>query len=116
MNRRRVSPVRRIGEPTPAERKQRALEHYARLDAPNRFVQLDGFAAREPDCVMRPDADGDCLFSGRTEELFGGGWDVRVLMSEGVTPEAAVRLLRKLADWVERDPEWTTERGDELLF
>jgi len=82
--------------------KQRKLEHYA--DRPlTKFTQFDGFANVIPDYVMRPDEDGDTTFSGHTEELMTGGCAVRILVTEGTSQETAVRLIKKLLNWIESD-------------
>jgi hypothetical protein len=69
------------------------------------YTQLDGFLDQEPDCLMKPDEDGDCLFAGRTHELRNTDLPVRVQVLRGTKPEDVARLLRKFAKWIDRDPE-----------
>jgi len=83
--------------------KQRCLEHYARLPEPQAFIQYDGFTNALRDSIVHPDEDGDALFAGTTYELMTGSVGVRVLMPERTTTLEAVRVLRKIANWIERD-------------
>ena len=84
--------------------KKEKLLHYADRDAEN-FFQFDAFTEVEPgDDIVRPDDDGDCLFSGVTTELMSGV-PVRVLIVPGVTQETALRALKKIQDWIERDSD-----------
>jgi hypothetical protein len=88
---------------TKAELKRELLDHYATHE-PVLFGQLDGFfVPGSADDVLRPDADGDSLTAGHTHELMTGIYAVRVLITAGTTQRDAVRLLRKIADWVESD-------------
>ncbi len=80
------------------------LARYA-AKRPKHFLQLDCFHMEDDgDDVMRPDTDGDAMFAGHTTELMNGA-DVRVLIPEGADVVSALRMLRKLADWLERDGE-----------
>jgi len=81
--------------------KAEKLSHYSRRD-PKDFVQFDGFLNTVGDCVMKPDADGDCLFSSDTVELMSGV-DVRLLVVPGTSAVDVVRVLDKFKDWVQRD-------------
>ena len=72
-------------------------------------MQLDGFHFDDGlgDDVLYPDSDSDCICAGQTTEIRASGPDlaVRVLIHDGTPPATAVRLLRKLADWYERQPQ-----------
>ena len=70
------------------------------------FVQLDGWVVPDDDVTL-PDEDGDCLTARRTSEVRASSRDlaVRVLVHVDADPHAAARILRKLADWYERDKE-----------
>lgn len=85
--------------------KREKLLHYADRDAEN-FFQFDAFTGVEPgDGIVRPDDDGDCLFSGVTTELMTGCVSVRVLIVPGTTQKTAARALKKILDWIERDAD-----------
>jgi hypothetical protein len=85
--------------------KKDKLLHYAGREAVN-FFQFDAFTGVEPgDGIVRPDDDGDCLFSGVTTELMTGGVSVRVLIVPGTTQKTAARALKKILDWIERDAD-----------
>ena len=90
--------------------KVRLLRKYAEPHrTPQDFVQLDGFYFDDgqADYVFQLDSDNDCIFAGQTTEIRASGPElaVRVLILDGTPPAIAVRLLRKLADWYERQPE-----------
>ena len=95
--------------PTPTSAKttlsrEECLIHYATRE-PRLFHQLDGF--NPPSCPVDDtyDEDGDELFAGTTIEMMTGGPAVRVLVTDGTDHIIAVRLLRKLADWLDRRPD-----------
>lgn len=71
-----------------------------------RLVQLDGHKAAG-DSVMHPDEDGHCLMGGHTHELRNisgsASLPVRVEVYERADKQEVLALLRKIADWVERD-------------
>ena len=79
------------------------LGHYAGTP-PKHFLQLDAFYCAGPDDVMHPDAEGDSLTASGTVELMHGA-DVRVLIPHGADPKVAVRQLKKLAKWLQRNPD-----------
>jgi hypothetical protein len=78
-----------------------------------RYDQFDGFLNAKEDSVMHPDEDGDVLLGGETHELMSFDSGVRVLIPDGVEPEDAARALTKIADWVERDLDFTRKRRAE---
>jgi hypothetical protein len=81
--------------------KAELLARYAEK-IPCRFAQFDVFTNQGGgDDVMRPDDDGDCLFSGLTTELMTGLYAVRVLVTEGTPTSEALRALQKITAWVE---------------
>ncbi len=84
--------------------KSQRLAHYLERE-PVLFHQIDGF--NPPSCPVPDtyDDDGDELFCGHTYELMSGGPAVRVLITDGTDREVAVRLLRKMVDWLEREPD-----------
>jgi hypothetical protein len=87
------------------------IEHYCKKE-PTEFYQFDGAYLGEGDFFQRVDADGDWIGATRTWELMHGH-PVRVLIHTETTPEEAVRLLRKTAAWIERQPEMLSrERRD----
>ncbi|GFP24783.1 hypothetical protein HKBW3S43_01045 [Candidatus Hakubella thermalkaliphila] len=95
--------------------KKELLEHYATRE-PQAFFQFDGFADVEEDCVMKPDKDGDCLFSRVTHELMTGTYRVRVLITPGTSKEKALALLQKISGWIKRgglEYFYTTESQDD---
>lgn len=82
--------------------KAEKLLHYSRRE-PKDFVQFDGFVNTEGDCVMKPDADGDCIFSSDTVELMTGNVDVRLLVVPVTSQEDVARVLDKFKGWVQSD-------------
>lgn len=80
--------------------KERLLSHYRERE-PTALRQYDGFLNHFGESVMHPDVDGDCLASTSTLELMRS--DVRVLIKREVSAAEAVRLLHKIALWIERD-------------
>jgi hypothetical protein len=90
------------------------LAHYAsRL--PKQFTKYDGFALGVDsfDDLMGPDAEGHCLSVGMTWELMAGAdVHVHVLIPATTSKEDAVALLKKVADWIERDGVYTEQRQE----
>ena len=91
--------------------KERLLEKYLKGHV-RVFTQFDGYPKKyhdllaEPDWLMSPDKDGDILTGNhRAHEIRKSGVElgVRVQISEPTTKEDAVRLLKKIIDWIERD-------------
>jgi len=87
------------------------LEHY--LEGHVRaFTQFDGYPLKyhdllaDPGWLMSPDKDGDILtgnhraYEIRKSDVTLG---VRVQISEPTTKEDAIRLLKKMIEWIERD-------------
>lgn len=85
--------------------RERKLKHYSKR-TPKQFIQLDGhyLGPDGGDDMMVPDTDGDCLLAGQTVELmhFSG---TRVLIDSNFDPKVAARMLRKAAEWLDRQPE-----------
>jgi len=82
---------------------------------PRKFIQYDAFVNVEHgDDVVKPDKNGDSLFNSNTIELMTGNIGVRVLIVPGTTREITLRVLRKIADWIEREPE-TLELKDDAV-
>lgn len=89
--------------------KQELLKRYADNDRKRveRFHQFDGWRLDGWDDVMRPDDEGDALTGGDvggTYELSASSPPVRVLIHEATSKADAVRLLHKIAGWVEHEP------------
>ena len=71
------------------------------------FTQYDAFVGRggSKDHVMRPDDDGDVMFSGSVCDLRACGPDlaVRVQVHYDASAGDVLRAVDKLRDWIERD-------------
>ncbi len=79
------------------------LAHYSRRD-PKHFLQLDCFyMPGGGDSDRHPDENGDCSTAEHTVELISGS-TVRVLIPHDTDPVIAVRQLKKLAKWLQREP------------
>jgi hypothetical protein len=72
------------------------------------FHQFDGFLDSADD--FSDQGDGDSIFSRSTYEL-RKGIDVRIQILDGTTKEDAVRILRKMVDWIDRDGLHHMETG-----
>lgn len=85
--------------------KGECLARYAERN-PKGFAQFDGweFEPGTRDDVMHPDKDGFAVTGGGTTELMHGA-SVRVLVADGVAPDVAVALLRRIVKWIERDSD-----------
>jgi hypothetical protein len=89
-----------LGHDRPPSREE-CLAGYAAHDRPTAFQQYDGLVPRDRVAVdLQHDVDGDAITVGRAYELMQPA-DVRVLIPERTTGEAAGRLLRKIADCVD---------------
>jgi len=83
------------------------------FDKPVRHVfQMDAFVDNPPDCIAAPDADGDDLYAGWQHELRRLDIPVRVQIMDGISQEVALRLLLKIALWLERDPDLLAQESD----
>jgi len=84
------------------EQRRLLLRHYSGRPI-ERFEHHDAFINAQADDLVTPDADGDWLISGQSTEFLGEGWhgDVRILIRGGVSKAAAVRVMRKTANWIE---------------
>ena len=88
--------------------KEELLQKYAEPDCQVMpLVQVDGWNIAYWDEVIGPDGDGDVLIAGITEELRRSPEElrVRVQIVEGTSKETAIRILRKIVSWLERDYE-----------
>ena len=54
---------------------------------------------------MYPDNDGDCLLSRGTWELMTSCPEVRVLIPPNTKRNDAIRLLKKITKWLEREKD-----------
>ena len=88
--------------------KQELLDHYATRE-PREFYQFDGFNYTtgvlgycDEGKDGTEDHDVDELFCGRTHELMHGA-TVRILIVAGTSKEDAMRLLKKLTAWIEKE-------------
>lgn len=95
------------------DQKTMLLKHYSERE-PTGFLQFDGFAdAPEGDDIIHPDDDKDWIGGGSTYELMHGA-NVRVLIRLGTKHGEALRLLKKITDWIVRDKDQFDNRMDEL--
>lgn len=83
--------------------RQKKLKHYAERD-PRRLLQIDGFPGCSDD-IMAPDAEGDSVLGSRTVELMDSPFSTRILIDPATDPRVAARLLRKAAEWLDREPD-----------
>ena len=88
----------------------RSLKESLLLEAaekkPHVFYQYDGFLNAQPDCVFRPDEDGDAIFEGVRPELRHGGIAVRIQVLGGTPKKDAVRILKKMVKWLKKAGDW----------
>lgn len=88
--------------------KESLLAHYATGDI-HEFRQIDGWMDKSGgiDTEMHPDEDGDYLITSQTTELRHSheSLAVRIFIHEGTDPKDVARLIRKMLDWIERDPK-----------
>lgn len=80
------------------------LRHYNRRE-PVKFIQYDIFTKGFDDEIVIPDKDGYSLFRGTTEELMTGAYTLRVLIIPNTKKEIVIKGLKKVIEWVEREPE-----------
>jgi len=90
------------------QQKDILLKHYAQRP-PTAFGQLDGFVLGKDgnDDFMRPDQDGDWTCGGSTNELMYGA-NVRILIKKDTSSQEAIRLIKKLLEFFESDPNRAT--------
>lgn len=91
--------------------KKEKLKHYAGKEL-NSFIQFDGwyFEDKQGDSNFKPDSDGDCLSGRETFELMNGA-DVRILIPENTPRDIAIRLIGKIARWIETSGLLHESRG-----
>lgn len=83
-------------------RREELLAHYATKPV-NTYHQYDMFDASDGgDSIVVPDEDGDSMFFGIVDELRSSPVAVRVQIEKGFNADAAVRMLRKIAEQIER--------------
>ncbi len=83
--------------------KKKLLEHYSEGEITD-FFQYDAFTS--PDCfdsVVAPSKDGIAYMNTLTSELMYPVWSVRVFIKPGTKKEIAVKALRGIAGWIEKD-------------
>ena len=91
------------------ERERPAVEQLLReaaLKPVHGFMQFDGDhidGTQAQDEFMLPDRDRDVLTRGFRWELRQSYDVLRVQIPEGMDKETALRLLRKITDWIEAD-------------
>lgn len=86
------------------------LRHY-NLREPVKFIQYDVFT-KGFDSIVIPDKDGYSLFRGTTEELMTGAYTIRALIIPDTKKEIVIKGLKKVIEWVEREPgllKWDRE-------
>lgn len=86
--------------------KEERLEHYAEGTVME-FIQLDALVGNRPNYYSgldRTDEDGDTLTSIRAFDIRYYGHPIRLQIRKGTSCEDAIRVTRKFADWLERDP------------
>lgn len=87
------------------ERKIDKMLHYAKRTLTD-FVQYDAFInLKEPDFIIMPDDDNDCILSTYTEELMNSPVGVRLLIVPGTEKEDVLRVLKKMIGFIESGPE-----------
>jgi hypothetical protein len=85
--------------------KKELLKQAAKKD-PHYFKQIDGLAGC--DCVEGCGHDEDEIYGTDTWELKNCTNEVRVLIHEDAKPEAVIRLLKRITEWVENDQSLIT--------
>jgi hypothetical protein len=96
--------------------KDELLDKYSRYSEPKAFIQFDGFDWPE-DSMSDPET-GLALFHGETYELMRGA-HVRILIDPSADRDIVRSILRKLADWIERDDDalvWGMCYDDQITF
>ena len=77
--------------------KKEVMEHYAEVEKPTEYIQIDGWSKVEPgDPHIHPDEDGDCIIRGTSFELWRGGYTVRVHIRKGGSSAEAIKVLTKM--------------------
>lgn len=104
----------RTANPIDLNLRSKLLAKYARKPI-GRLHQFDCFLEAAGDSIVRPDCDGDALFGGTTEELrnLTNGL-IRIQFAVGTKHADAVRAIRKLANWLERNPDLLGPQPDPL--
>ncbi len=99
------SPKHAYNEGRLEDARRRLLEEYSRKPV-RRLIQIDGHRT-EGDSAMHPDEEGHCLMAVEDYGLYNiagtSELPVRVQIHEGADKQEVLSLLRKIADWVERD-------------
>ncbi len=80
------------------------LRHHATKELTH-LLQVDGFNPSTGLFDDLRDPDDDEVTSWRKHELMTGHNVVRILAKPGADAAVVVRILTKIADWIEREPE-----------
>lgn len=87
--------------------KEELLAHYSEGTVME-FYQLDSLVGDRPNYyegLDRTDDDGDTLTAGFVSDIRKHGHSIRLQIRKGISVEDAIRVTRKFADWLERDPD-----------
>jgi hypothetical protein len=77
------------------------LLHRYSMKTPRDYVQLDGFLNVTPgDDPKAPDSDGDCIYRLDASDLRNAEPHVRVQILNGTNGPDALRVLRKIVEWL----------------
>ena len=87
------------------EAKRAALEHYAEVDSPRHYFQIDGWVNAEghEDSALFPNRERYALSGTTTDELWRMDIPVRVHILQGTTQADAIELLERALKWVKND-------------
>lgn len=88
----------------------------AELKKPYFFRQLDGFANAQDDEVIKVDKDGDVLYSCNTWELRDYPSTVELLLHEDSNPDDVIRILKKMVNLIEHNPEMIADQSQRNQF
>jgi hypothetical protein len=80
------------------------LEKYIRRGL-HPYNQFDGFTDVIGDSVMKPDVDKDTVFHTQTWDAMGTSPTVRVLIPPNECAVKVLRVLKKVSEWIEREPD-----------
>ena len=90
-----------------ARTKEELLAHYATGEV-YQYIQMDGDYGRAPNMtgIDASDENGDTVYGAISYALRHIKLPVRVQFLRGTDLVDVVRLLRKMVDWLEKDPDW----------
>ncbi len=101
---------------SPLETKQALLAEYESRE-PREFIQVDGWHRGNShrhwtgNQWISTDDDGHSMVRSHTVELMHGA-HVRVLIQPDTSATETAALLRKIADWIEREPRMLMDRWE----